>query len=409
MRSFLPTSKLWPMIVRNLIILFLCQLISATGALVIIMLGGIIGASLTENQALATLPVSIMVVTTALTAIPATMLMRRIGRKAASLLSSLTAVAAALLTVYAISNSIFLLFLISIAMFGINMSFTQQYRFAAVESAPPEHAGRAISLVLLGAIGGAMIGPILVTRGQFWIEGVQYAGTWYAVAGLFGLQALLFMALSPLRLESEHEKDGRARSFGEVVRQPVFIMAVLGGTAAYGTMTFIMTATPLSMHVHDGLPLAVTANVIRSHVLAMYLPSLISGFLIERLGTIRMMGLGSVALITASIVGLQGHEVIHYWYTLVLLGVGWNFLYIGGTTMLTYTYKPQERFAAQGLNELCVFGTSAAASLLAGTVIYVYGWFTLVILPIPLMLLVMVGLFAVRGNVLVRRPVANVS
>ena len=254
-----------------------------------------------------------------------------------------------------------------------------------------------------------MLGPVLVTRGQYWFEAVQYAGTWYAVAGLFGMQALLFMALSPLRLESEHEKQGSARPFSEVVRQPVFIMAVLGGTAAYGTMTFIMTATPLSMHVHDGFSLAVTADVISSHVLAMYLPSLISGFLIERRGTIRMMGLGALALIVASIVGLQGHEVVHYWYTLVLLGVGWNFLYIGGTTMLTYTYKPQERFAAQGLNEFSVFGASALASLLAGTVIHFYGWFTLVILPIPLLLLVLIGLFAVRGNVLVRRPVANVS
>jgi predicted MFS family arabinose efflux permease len=313
------------------------------------------------------------------------------------------------LTAYAIAHSNFALFTVAVAMFGINMAFTQQYRFAAVESAAPEHAGRAISLVLFGAIGGAMIGPELVTRGQHWVDEFQYAGTLYAVAILFGIQALLFMALSPLRLEDDHKEQQKRRPFATIVRQPVFIMAVLGGTAADGTMTLIMTATPLSMHVHDGFSLAVTAGVIQSHVLAMYGPSLISGFLIERLGTIRMMALGGVALIAASVIGLQGHEVVHYWYTLVLLGIGWNFLYIGGTTMLTYTYKPQERFAAQGLNEFFVFGTSAAASLLAGTVIHFYGWVTLVMLPIPLLVMVIAGLFAVRRNVLVRRPVTNID
>lgn len=397
------------MIVRNLVILFFCQLISATGAFVIIMLGGIIGSSLTDAQALATLPVSLMVVTTAITAIPATTLMRRIGRKAGSLISSLTAVSAALLMAYAIAHEHFILFIVSTAMFGINMAFTQQYRFAAVESAPPKHAGRAISLVLLGAIGGAMLGPELVTRGEYWVENVQYVGALYAVAVLFGVQALLFMALSPLRLEAEDDEHQGVRPLREIARQPVFIMAVLGGTVAYGTMTLIMTATPLSMNVHDGYSLQETASVIRSHVLAMYVPSLISGFLIERVGTVKMMGAGAVALIAACAIGLQGHDLIHYWYTLVLLGVGWNFLYIGGTTMLTYTYKPQERFTAQGMNELFVFGTSAAASLLAGTVIHFYGWFALVVLPAPVLLLVLIGLFVVRRNTLVRRPVANIA
>ena len=407
MRCFEQLMIVQPMIIRNMVILFLCQLISATGAIVVITLGGIIGSALTDTQALATLPVSLMVVITAVTAIPATMLMRRIGRKAGSLLSSLSAASAALVTAYAISQSNFVLFIIAVAMFGINMAFTQQYRFAAVESAPPKHAGRAISLVLIGAIGGAIIGPELVTRGQGWVEGTQYVGTLYAVAVLYGVQALLFMALAPLHAESESEEHDGARPLGRIVRQPVFIMAVLGGTVAYGTMTLIMTATPLSMHVHDGYALDVTANVIRSHVLAMYVPSLISGFLIERFGTIKMMSAGGVALVAASLFGMQGHEVIHYWYTLVLLGIGWNFLYIGGTTMLTYTYRSEERFKAQGLNELCVFGTSAISSLLAGSVIYFYGWFSLVVLPIPLLLLVLAGLFSVRRNSLVQGPVAS--
>ena len=409
MRCFEENLANSPMIKRNLIILFLCQLISATGAIVVITLGGIIGSSLTDTQALATLPVSLMVVITAVTAIPATMLMRRIGRKTGSLFSSLTAGSAALLAAYAISHDNFGLFIAAIATFGINMAFTQQYRFAAVESAPPQHAGRAISLVLLGAIGGAIIGPELVTRGQDWIEGAQYVGTLFAVAMLYGLQAVLFLFLAPLRPDSESNEHDEARPLGEIARQPIFIMAVVGGTIAYGTMTLIMTATPLSMHVHDGYTLDITANVIRSHVLAMYVPSLISGFLIERFGTVKMMSVGGLALVAACVVGMQGHLVIHYWYTLVLLGIGWNFLYVGGTTMLTYTYRTQERFKAQGLNELCVFGTSAAGSLLAGTIIHFYGWFALVVLPVPLLILVLIGLFGVRRNSMVRRPVATTA
>jgi MFS family permease len=138
-------------------------------------------------------------------------------------------------------------------------------------------------------------------------------------------------------------------------------------------------------------------------VLGMYVPSLFSGFLIEKLGTVRMMSFGGLALIIASVIGMQGHTYMHYWYALILLGVGWNFLYVGGTTMLTLTYSMNERFKAQAINEFTVFGTSATASLLAGTVIHLYGWFTLVLVPLPLLVLTLSSLFFVRGDPLVRR------
>ena len=394
---------------RNITTLFFCQLISATGSIVIVTLGGILGSSLTENQALATLPVSLMVVMTAVSTIPASMLMRSIGRKTGSAMASVTAAIAILLAAYALIESSFVLFAVAASLYGINMAFTQQYRYAAVESVEPRFAGRAISLVLVGAIGGALLGPELVTRGQHWFGSTPYAGTLIAVAGLFGVQALLFLSLGPMRGEDHHGVAEGARPMREIWRQPVFLMAVLGGTFAYGTMTLIMTATPLSMHVHDGYPIEVTANVIRSHVLGMYIPSLVSGFLIERFGTVRMMGIGALALLGACFVGLQGQSVMHYWYALVLLGVGWNFLYVGGTTMLTFTYRMSERFKAQAINEFCVFGTSATGSLLAGTVIYLYGWTSLVLIPVPFLLLVLAGLFVVRNNVLVRRPVSNVA
>ncbi len=392
---------------RNLSILFVCQLISATGSIVLVTLGGIIGSTLSENKALATLPVSLMVVSVAATAIPAALLMRRIGRKAGFALASLSASFSMVLATYSLFSASFPWFMAAAAIFGINLAFTQQYRFAAAESVAPAFAGRAISLVLLGAIGGAIVGPELVARGEGLIDGTPYAGTLAGLAVLYVVQSILLLFLGPFRGDGNGHVAAAGRPLREIVTQPLFAVAVLGGTAAYGVMTLIMTATPLSMHVHDGYSISETAGVIRSHVLAMYVPSLVSGFLIERLGTVRMMMAGAAGLLLACLVGLQGQSVSHYLSALVLLGIGWNFLYVGGTTMLTLTYAINERFKAQAVNDFSVFGTSATASLLAGTVIHAEGWYTLVIIPLPLLLLCLTSLFLVRHDRLLLRPASE--
>lgn len=328
--------------------------------------------------------------------------MRRIGRRAGFAMASVSAGASVLMAAHALQTVSFGWFIVSASVFGINMAFSQQYRYAAAESVAPRYAGRAISLVLLGAIGGAFVGPELVSRGAAWGD-TPYVGTLLSLAVLYVVQALLFSLLQPLRGESAGSVAGAGRPLAAIVRQPLFIASVLCGTAAYGVMTLIMTATPLSMHINDGYALDETARVIRSHVIAMYLPSLVSGFLLERFGTIRLMAVGAVALLGACLVGLQGHSMLHYWWALVLLGVGWNFLYVGGTTMLTLTYSLDERFRAQAVNEFSVFGTSATASLLAGTVIHLYGWHTLVLLPLPLLAVTLISLYFVRGNSLLRK------
>jgi len=163
-----------------------------------------------------------------------------------------------------------------------------------------------------------------------------------------------------------------------------------------------MTATPLSMHINDGHSVEQTANVIRAHVLGMYVPSLVSGFLIERLGVVRMMFLGALGLLATSIVGMQGQSVLHYWWALIMLGVGWNFLFVGATTMLTYTYSMEERFRAQAANEFLVFGTAASASLLAGTVMHYFGWLVLMWIPVPVLLIVCMALIVVRKDELLK-------
>jgi MFS family permease len=391
---------------RNLILLVLSQLISATGSFVMVALGGIIGASLASNPAWSTLPLSMIVLASALTTIPAAMLMKKIGRRRGFALASCSAVMAVLTAAWALRDSSFAMFLVAALLFGINLAFTQQYRYAAAESVAAKFVPRAISFVLLGSIGGAIVGRLLVTHGEGLVQDVPYAGSMLALAILYSVQVVLFLFLGKTHAENSLAPASSGRALSSIVRQPVFLVAVLGGVAGYGLMTLVMTATPLSMNVNDGYSVAVTTAVLQAHVLAMYVPSLVSGFLIEKLGVVRMMFVGALGLMATAIVGLQGHTVMHYWWALVLLGVGWNFLYVGATTMLTYTYSVAERFRAQGINEFLVFGSSATTSLLAGTVMHYFGWARLMLIPIPVLLLVFLALFWVRKQSLLNRSMA---
>ena len=388
---------------RNLYVLVSCQLISATSTISLVTLGGIIGASMTDNRALVTLPLSLMVVAVAAAAIPASMLMRRIGRRNGFMLSSAFASVGMFVGVAALKQSSFVLFCVASMMLGVNTAFTQQYRYAAAESVAPEFVARAISFVLLGSIGGAFLGKELATRGQDWVAGIPYAGTLSALGVLFIVQVLLLSALQEPTAHAEHMVEQADRPLRKIVLQPVFLSAVFGGVVAYGVMTLIMTATPLSMHLTDGFSIEETSNVIRAHVLAMYVPSLAAGFLIDRVGVTRLMIVGAFGLLATSLIGLQGQSLLHYWWALVLLGVGWNFMYVGGTTLLTYTYSMAERFRAQAANEFLVFGMSATASLFAGTVMFYFGWSTLMLVPIPILVTITVALFWVRHDPLLRR------
>lgn len=383
---------------RNLWLLLICQLISTSGSIVMVTLGGIIGSSLASNKAFSTLPLSMLVVAIALTTIPAAMLMKRIGRRAGFAMASVSAIIALLVAILALNNSSFLLFVVSAMLFGINMAFSQQYRYAAAESVDSQYVPRAISLVLVGSIGGALVGPELAMRGQFWFPEIEHSGTMAALMVMFAVQAVLFLFMGAARPEESKKSSHLSRSTASMIKQPMFIVAVLAGTAGYGLMTLIMTATPLSMHVGDGYSLQETTQVIRTHVLGMYVPSLFVGFLIERIGVHRIMLLGVLGLLATSMIGLQGHSFVHYWWALLLLGVGWNFLFIGGTTMLTYAYRANERFKAQAVNEFLVFGVSATASFLAGVIIHYYGWATLMWLPIPLLIAMAIAILRVRND-----------
>ena len=382
----------------NLVILFFCQLISATGSIVMVTLSGIIGSTLASNLAFSTLPVSMTVVAIAISTVPATMLMKRIGRSRGFAFASASAAMALILGAMALSGQSFVLFILAAMLFGVNMAFTQQYRYAAAESVPSKYVPRAVSLVLLGSIGGALLGPVLVIRGQFLIPDVTYAGSFVAVACLYVIQGLLLLRLQGIAKPADEPVADDSRTLKDIALQPIYLVAVLGGTVGYGLMTLVMTATPLSMHVMGDFSLKQTSSVISAHVLSMYLPSLVSGFLIEIFGVARLMFVGAVILLMTSLIGLQGQSLMHYWWALVMLGVGWNFLYVGGTTMLTYTYSIEERFRAQAVNELLVFGVAAIASMAAGTVMHYFGWFRLMFIPIPILIVICIALLVVRRD-----------
>lgn len=390
---------------RNLYILLGCQLVGACGSILIVITGGIIGARLASNPAFATLPVSLMVVGTAITTIPASLLMRRIGRRDGMSLAAFVACFASLGCAFALLRSSFALFCLCAFVYGCCMAFVQQYRFAAAESVAPERVSRAISMVLLGAIGGAIVGPVLVTRGRNWVSDGEYVGTMLALAALSLGAALLLRALRNPSPQQEHEALRPPRPLAQIVIQPFYVVAVMGGVVGYGVMSFIMTATPLSMHVIDGHSLHSMSGVVRSHVIAMYAPSLFSGYLIDRLGVGRIMLVGSLLMATTVAFGLAGREVMHYWLALVALGVGWNFLYVGGTTLLTRTYRSAERFKAQAVNDFCVFSVAALGSLLSGAIIHTYGWSVVVTSAVPPIILMVIALYLV----MLRRGAARAS
>ncbi|MEQ8486844.1 MAG: MFS transporter [Pseudomonadales bacterium] len=377
---------------RNLPILMLCQSVATGGTVLVVTIGGIVGVSLAPDPAIGTLPMSLMVVGTALSAIPAALLMQRIGRRLGYVTASCAAAAAALLGAWAVSQQSFVLFCLCTLLIGVNVAFAQQYRFAAAESVSADRAGRAVSLVLVGAVGGALLGPAIVTGSAGLWPAHAFVAPFLAIAVFYLLAAALLMALVEPEPQIDPSAPQARRPLRELAGQRLFFTAVLAGVVGQGVMTFIMTATPISMHVVDGFSLPETASVIRTHVLAMYLPSLASAALIGWLGVTRLMWLGLAALAATVVVALQGHAYMHYWVSLLLLGVGWNFLFVGGTTLLVQSYRPAERFTAQAVNDFSVFGVAALGSLLAGTVVHGAGWSGVLWGSLPALLVLIVVL-----------------
>ena len=383
---------------RNLLILFGCQVLFVTGTVVLVTIGGIVGYELAPDPSIATLPVALMVVGTALATIPAALLMQKIGRRLGFLVGVTVAGSGAVVATQALALSSYILFCVSTYLIGSSLAFSQQFRFAAAESVAPDRVSYAISFILIGSIIGAVLSPELVSISAAHDPESPYTLAFTIMIGLYIVGAILILGFRGNPISEADQKAAPARPFGEVARQPLFVTAVLGGVVGQGVMTYVMTATPISMNIGDGFSIQETSEVVRAHVIAMYLPSLFTPFLISRFGLQRIMLLGVVTLAITLSVGLAGHHYLHYTASMVLLGVGWNFLFVSGTTMLTQSYRPSERYRSQATNDFCVFGGSALASLMAGTVMHTLGWEGMLLSAVPFLVVMLGAVFWLRRS-----------
>ncbi|MBI5876477.1 MAG: MFS transporter [Chloroflexi bacterium] len=380
---------------RNIILLAIAQAIGNSGLSMITLLGGIIGAAIAPTPALATLPASLTIGGMAFFTLPASVLMRRFGRKAGFMLGSSFVMAAGLLAAYALSQQSFVLFCAATLLVGANTAFVQQYRFAAIESVNKQWVGRAVSIVLVGGIASGFIGPEMARRAQDLLP-VKYAGSF------IGLSVLSVVAASVLFwLQSTAQRDtsaaGSERPLRAIVSQPMFRAAVLAGAVGYAVMSFIMTATPVYLHsAHYSLD--ETATVIQSHIVAMFLPSLFTGFLIDRFGLLRVMSAGVLCLGVTVVLAVGDRQYIHYWGALVLLGIGWNFLFVGATVLLPRSYSPAERFKAQAANDFTIFAVQGVASFSSGTVLALADWNILNLSTLPFLAIALWTIFTLRHD-----------
>jgi MFS family permease len=353
---------------------------------VLVSFAGIVGTRIAPEPALATLPISLSVLGIASFSLPTALLMQRIGRKPAFMASATVAALAALLCAVSIARSDFIGLCVAAFFIGGNMAFVQQYRFAAIEYVTPELAGKAVATVMIGTLGAALLGPTLGQQLRLIGDWPEYTGSFVMLSVLCLCAVAVLSRLPRTPLERHSESPAGGRTISVILRQPTYRLAVVAGLASYAVMSFIMTATPLSMHVHDGYSSAETTTVITAHLLGMYLPSLASPWITRTLGIRRMMILGVLINVVCVLISAGlGREFIHYFSALFLLGVGWNLMFVAATAMLSNTYAPEERFRAQGTNDLLVFGSQAMASLLAGTAIETLGWEVLNLITLPVL------------------------
>lgn len=377
---------------RNVLLLAAAQALFQTTSVLVVTVSGIVGRFLAPNPGWATLPIAMMVVGAAVTMIPASMLMQRLGRKMGFLVGSGFGVAAGALAAWSVARGDFTLFVVANMLVGAYQGFAQYYRFAAGEAASPEFRSRAISWVIAGGVFAAIAGPNIARFTQP-LGAIPFFWSYVSLIGLGLLSAALLGALRLPEMPAT-EASEPPRRLREILLQPAYLTALVGSSVGYAVMIMVMTATPIAMQL-CGMPVADAAAVIQWHVLGMFVPSFFTGDLIKRFGVLPIMA-GGVMLLGAHVaVALSGQEFLQFLSALVLLGIGWNFLFIGGTTLLAETYRPNERAKAQGAHDFLVFGALTAASFSAGNLLNSGGWNAVNLLVVPALaiaLLMIVGL-----------------
>lgn len=373
---------------HNVLRLAISQALMLSAIVMSMAVAGILGAQLAPDVGLATLPIAAMVVGVALASLPAGLLMRRIGRRPGFLFGATVGVGASLLAAYALHVQSFALFVLGHLLLGAYQGFANYYRFAAVEASAPAQASRAISLVVAGGIVAAFLGPQIGQWGRDWFPAQLFVGA-YLIQAALSVAALFLLA--GLRLPAvASPQAGDARPLGEIVRQPALLMSIFGASVGYSAMIMAMTATPLAM-LGCGLPGTSVTPVIQWHVVGMFAPSFFTGNLVKRFGAPRIMQIGFVLLLGHVAIAVSGLEFPHFLSALILLGLGWNFAFIGGTALLTQTYRPAEQLKVQMVNEFVVFGLVAVASLSAGWLYARFGWVLLNLSMVPLLVVALLA------------------
>ena len=372
---------------KNLWIITASQIFSFTPAPVNVFLSGIIGSTLSPVKSLQTVPTSLMIVGIAFFSFFAAKIMSKIGRKAGFLYAAIFSSFSALLAAYAVWGENFYLFCLACFFIGNGMSFTHQYRFAAAESVEKSLIPKALSIIMLATIFSALLGPNIANFNKDLINGHLYVGSYLSLAVLTSVPIIFLSFYSP-KAEPVEIKKYKGRSYYELILQPKFLQAVASAAFAFAVMSFLMTATPINMHVMENYSLSKTGIVIQLHIISMFLPSLITGNLLKKFGHSKIIYAGVGFYILAILISFLEPSFFNYLLALVFLGIGWNFLYLSGTGLLVLSYKQEEKFKAQGFNDIIVFSIQALASLSAGYMLSMTSWKTMNLTTIPFLILI---------------------
>ena len=379
---------------RNLSLLISSQVFGFTAANVTVFLSGIIGSQLSTIKSLATFPPSIYVVGIAISTIFAAKVMSIIGRRLGFVLASIGSSLACLLAAYSIFINSFIIFSFSCFLLGTGMAFIHQYRFAAAETVEKDKAPKAVSMLLLAGIVSAFIGITLANKTKDLISDHVYVGSYIALACLTIMPAIFLSFYKNSKITNKNNSTySNVRTYKEFVSDPKFLQAMVAATFGYVVMAFLMTATPISMHYVHKLSVDKVGLVIQFHVLGMFLPSLFTGNLIKRFGFSNIMYTGVFFYALTISLSLFEPTFINYFASLIFLGIGWNFLYISGTSLLVTTYNEQEKFKAQGFNDLIVFSATAIGSLSAGILISLLSWKIVNFMCIPFLIIILFVIF----------------
>jgi len=357
----------------NVARLAIAQALAGANSTVIYATGAVVGHTFAPSPALATLPISIFVVGMAACTLPAGQLARRHGRRAAFMVGTACGVLTGLLAALAVLLGSFWLFCLATFFGGAYAAVALSFRFAAADCTTPDRRPRALSLVMAGGVFAGVIGPQLVTHTMdLWLP-YMFAATFLAQAGVAALSAVILVGVKLPKPTAAEIAGGRP--LGVIARQPRFVLAVICGVVSYLLMNFLMTAAPLAMRL-CGLPQEDANLGLQWHVIAMYAPSFFTGRLITRYGAPRIVAGGLALLAASAVAGLSGLEVVYFWVSLVLLGLGWNFGFVGASSLVLECHRPEERTRVQSLNDFIVFGTMAVGSFASGGLLTAYGWNT---------------------------------